>query len=305
MIGDQKHSTIAAIIPSYNSAAMLPEAIQSVRVQQWPNLEIIVVDDGSSDDTPDVLRRLSGNDLRVLRQENAGPAAARNTAIEASHADWIAFLDADDIWLPGKLEAQMDAAAANPDIGFCYADAVCRNKYGSEWINTVTRPGRPLLLELIWGPQFGMGTVIVRRQCLDAVGRFDSELRTGEDWDMWLRLAARYMGCHLSKAVAVHRVADLYKYPSVLMERCTLRVMKRLFADPEIATKWPQLIAQKKRVMAWHYSVLAKSHFRQNRLRAFCRMAFLSALSHPEGIYFLGRRWDVASHWPDIRTRFD
>lgn len=114
---DLSKAFVSVIIPSYNSASILPEAIESVLSQSVAVDEIIVVDDGSTDDTAVVCRRF-GRLVRCLRQENAGASAARNTGIAASHGDWLAFLDADDLWEPTKLELQLAALEQQPEADF-------------------------------------------------------------------------------------------------------------------------------------------------------------------------------------------
>ena len=119
---------LSVVIPAYNNASTLAEAIASVRSQDVPCPEIIVVDDGSSDATNQVIDDLAGHDLRLIRQPNGGPGAARNTGITAARGEWIAFLDGDDLWLPSKLELQLAAIWKDPNVAllfhrFCHSAA--------------------------------------------------------------------------------------------------------------------------------------------------------------------------------------
>jgi glycosyltransferase involved in cell wall biosynthesis len=290
---------ISVIIPAYNSSQFLADAIHSVRAQEWPGLEIIVVDDGSCDDTPRVITELMGDDLTALRQVNEGPASARNRGIRCSRGDWIAFLDADDRWLPGKLESQMKALASAGVPVFSYTDAVCRSAMGVERPRLTRSTHGHLFLDLLLGPQFGTGSVIVRRDCLDAVGYFNPGLRTGEDWDMWLRLAARFPGCHVPAVLCLYRESDRQdKYPLELLEKCTMSVVEDIFSGQSIAEQWPMVVSSRRRIRSWHYSVLAKSYLKQRAFRSFFRLALASVLSHPVGSLYITKRWGRDGAFP-------
>jgi len=183
---------VSVIIPTYNRAAMLREAIESVRAQAVKNVEIIVVDSHSTDETAEVLRR-AGADVMHLRQERLGVAAARNLGIQHASAAYIAFLDSDDRWLPGKLERQLAYLRDHPEVGLVYARM---------WSYHVDRPTErrldPYVIartfeELLNGPNaVTTSTVLLRRECLDAVGLFNPALRAAEDHELWLRIAKKF-----------------------------------------------------------------------------------------------------------------
>jgi glycosyltransferase involved in cell wall biosynthesis len=281
---------VSVVIPTYNLARFLPEAIASVRAQGWPDIEIIVVDDGSTDDTPDVLESLSREGgVRVFRQENAGASAARNRGIQEARKEWIAFLDADDFWLAGKLAAQFDALEGKPSAAFSYSDQRLRFKDGSERDRASRATDALLLPQMLVGNIFATPTVIVHRDCFDAVGLFDTRLRTGEDWDMWMRLAAHYESARVARPLVTVRVAGRVKFPLKVMERCTLLVLERLFACPHVAREWPEILAKRSAVYAWHYSVLARSYLHGRQLADFCRLAYRAVASHPRALRYLAR----------------
>lgn len=172
---------IAVVIPAYNAAESIAEAIASALGQTHPADEIIVVDDGSSDDTVAVA---VASGARVIRQANAGPAAARNTGIKATDAEWIALLDADDRWLPLRLALQL-RDVADPTVGLIYTG-----------INTPrweAPPPPPFLdFDLLWTQnRVCTSSVLLRRSAWEAVGGFreDRELSGAEDYNLWLRLA--------------------------------------------------------------------------------------------------------------------
>jgi glycosyltransferase involved in cell wall biosynthesis len=283
--------TISVIIPTYNEATFLPDAIGSVRAQSWPHLEIIVVDDGSVDDTESVLHKLAGSDLRSISQVNSGPAAARNRGIAEARGEWIAFLDADDFWLPNKLDAQFQEISRHPEAAFCYTDVKVRYPNGMEHDLQRGITSGTLLLELVRGNLLATPTIVVRRNCFDKIGVFNVELRTGEDWDLWLRLAARFPSIYLPQPLTICRVElNSGRYSVQLIEHCTLRVLEHLFSCREIMQLWPELPRLRRQVYAWHYSVLAKSYFRSRRLTNCFRFVLNALRSHPSGLRYLAPR---------------
>lgn len=280
---------ISVVIPTYNFGPYLPTAIESVRRQGWPELEIIVVDDGSTDETPQVMKELVGDDLRYIRQENAGAASARNRGINESSGEWVAFLDADDTWMADKLASQMRELKKQPEAGFSYTDVSLLFKDGRESDWECRTSGKPLLVKLLAGNLLATPTIMVRRQCFQEVGLFDEELRTGEDWDMWLRLASHFECVHVARPLAVIRTTDESKFPLPVLERCTLRVLQRLFSCPHIKQRWPEVAAKRRMVYAWHYTVLAKSYLRRKIIGDFCRLMLRAIGSHPAALHFMAQ----------------
>jgi len=177
---------ISVVIPAYNASAWVAEAIESVLAQTVPPHEIIAVDDGSTDDTRDVLAKY-GDRVKVVTQQNQGVAAARNHAARVSSGDWIAYLDADDVWHPRKLELQAEAIRQRPDVGLLGTRAGDVHGVGT----SVER--EPRLAPLEWTElavknHFTASSVMVRRELLELVGGFDTELHGPEDYDLWLRV---------------------------------------------------------------------------------------------------------------------
>jgi len=204
-VNDTRGPTISVVIPTYNRARFLPAAVASVRAQTYPCDEILIVDDGSCDDTARVVAGL-GLGLRLIRQANAGPASARNRGIEEARGDLVAFLDTDDRWLPGKLAAQVELFRREAALGLVCADMAIENDAGVRLVesnfvrrglqqNFAALGGRPLpdaprrLLEVNF---VNTSTVVAKRRLLLALGGFDTRLRYGEDLELWLRIAARH-----------------------------------------------------------------------------------------------------------------
>lgn len=184
---------VSIVMPAYNCAWCVDRAIDSVMTQTFRDFELIVVDDGSTDDTPALLAR-RGDSLRVIRQANAGMSAARNTGIAAARGDYIAFLDSDDWWRPLKLAQQVALLDSEPDIGFCSHATELQSPDGEvvgEWGCPVLTDG--LVARILGGHSAvagGASSVMVRRALLERTGGFDARLRGAEDTDQWVRLAA-------------------------------------------------------------------------------------------------------------------
>jgi glycosyltransferase involved in cell wall biosynthesis len=169
---------ISVIMPVYNGARFLAEAITSIRVQQQAGLELIVIDDGSDDGSADLARRL-GADIQVIQQANQGPAAARNSGLAAATGNLITFLDADDRWPAGRIERQLAYLAAYPelDVLLGHVQLYVRPEPDSDW---------RLLEQRVLAPM--LGSMLCRRSVFERVGRFKPELRQGEDSDWLLRV---------------------------------------------------------------------------------------------------------------------
>ena len=197
-------SLVSVIIPAYNAEQFIEQTIQSVLGQTHPCLEIIVVDDGSTDRTQEVLKKFDGK-VHCLLQQNKGPSAARNAGIQAAQGDFICFLDADDLWSPEKLEVQLAFMEANPDIALVCSDyeefneeAIVLSSFLAEKHHMfptcpiVAGPLDNAFEKLVFENFVGTPTVMLRKSCLEKAGVFDEEIRSVEDRDLWLRISAWY-----------------------------------------------------------------------------------------------------------------
>lgn len=176
---------VSVIIPTYNCAKYISRAIASVRIQKWP-VEVIVVDDGSTDGTesPFVSFGIAG---KYIKQENQGPAVARNTGISAATGEYIAFLDADDEWLPGRLERTVAPMIQNPSLGMAYCNAVTRHMDGSESPRGQDCEKYRIKGAIYPPPRICTPAVTMRRSLLKTLGGFCEELPFFEDRDLWIR----------------------------------------------------------------------------------------------------------------------
>lgn len=187
---------LSVIIPTYNHARFLPQAVKSVFDQTYQNFEIIVVDDGSTDNTRETAQNYSKDcRFRYIYQENRGLAASRNTGLRTVQGEYVAFLDADDVFLPRKLEIQLDWFETHPSCGMVFSGFYFMNDQGElirahePWLDVPTLEVK----DLLFGNPTSVHAVLVKKQWLDRVGGFDETLRRIEDWDIWLRVV--HAGC--------------------------------------------------------------------------------------------------------------
>ena len=181
--------SVSAIIPAFNAGRTLRRAIESVLRQTHPIEEIIVVDDGSSDATLKIAKSFAPG-VRCISQSNSGVAAARNAGAAAAAGRWLAFLDADDYWLPHKSAAQVALAAAEPEVVLLYGSFQEFDNQGPTRSMPAHHP-RLLWPELRFHNPLATSTVMLRRDVFVDVGGFDESLRHCEDWDLWVRCLAR------------------------------------------------------------------------------------------------------------------
>jgi glycosyltransferase involved in cell wall biosynthesis len=234
---------VSVILPTFNRRWTLRQAIDSVLEQDYANLELIVIDDGSTDDTPRLLAGY-GDHLRSIRQDNQGVSAARNRGIRESNGRLIALLDSDDAWRQGKLTAQVAFFHTHPDALICQTEEV--------WIRNGARvnPGRRHRKEggMIFERSLALclvspSAVMMRRSLLDEVGTFDESLPACEDYDLWLRIAWKYPIHLLNQPLTVKhgghadqlsRMAELDKYR--IRSICRLLEGGRLSPDQRAAS---------------------------------------------------------------------
>lgn len=229
---------VSVVIPNYNYARYVGQAIDSVLAQTYRHREVVVIDNGSSDDSPAVLRSY-GDRIRSVRQNNRGQSGARNRGIEESRGELIAFLDADDAWLPTKLERQV-ALFDRPGVGLVYCGYTTTNADGKPLGRLLPHRSGRLLRDIALNPGAtvlaGESTAVVRRECFDRVGVFDLQLSLSAGWDMWRRIAARYEVEVVPEALTLYRQHGSNMHLNVdLLEHDKLIAFGKMFADPAAA----------------------------------------------------------------------
>jgi len=236
--------TVSVIIPTYNRKAYVKEAIESVLAQTYNDCEIIVVDDGSTDGTGEVLQARYGNRIRYVWQENQGESIARSHGIELARGEFIALLDSDDLWLPGKLARQVLMLGASPGIGMVFCQAwiidghgqrIAEAPYGASLGSSDLTLEKLCFQNSISGPS----TTLIRRVVFEQIGGFDPNIHFGEDWDFWLRMALHYQLAFIPEPLACvrrHRGTQSY-YPSP--ERNAQRLADHLTVLEKAFASWP------------------------------------------------------------------
>lgn len=228
------HEKVSVVIANYNMGRFLGEAVDSVLAQTYPVYEVHVVDDGSTDDTLDVMQRYRGESrVQFHRQRNQGQAVAKNRGILSSKGDYVAFCDADDMWTRDKLEKQIPRFGKDRDIGVVHTNFVLmredgtllhtpQREYYSGWISD------RLLIDNCVN---GMASV-VRRECFERVGVFDESLSMGIDYDLWLRISAHYRIEFLDEVTYLYR-----QWPGQMSRRhteryeCAVRIMRKFLEN--------------------------------------------------------------------------
>lgn len=224
---------ISAIITTHNRAGLLPRAVDSVRRQSLPPVEIIVVDDGSSDGTREWLRQQQ--DITTISfDEPGGISAARNAAISAARGEWLAFLDDDDQWLPKKLELQVEAVRSNPGYRLCHGDEIwIRNGRRVNPMHKHRKQGGWIYPDCLPLCVISPSAVMIRKDLFVDVGVFDVSLPACEDYDLWLRICAHEPVLYIDEAL----ITKYGGHPDQLsrkhwgMDRFRIQSLENIIAD--------------------------------------------------------------------------
>ncbi len=262
---------VSIIIPVFNGEEYVARAIESALNQTLKEVEVIVVDDGSTDGTPDVLKSFEGH-IVDIRQENGGVAAALNTGIRASQGKYVCFLGSDDTVMPNKAELQATFLDKYPEVGLCYGawqrrdiSGILHTISGPSWLCDGTVPQDELVYRLVQGTRFPASSPLIRGRWLRAVGGHDESLRSCVDLDLWWRLAAA--GCAfrgIDEVVTLWwvRPMSLSKDPE-LMHRMYLRVLDKYFRW--LGPKVPEGLERREKSRA--YATLGAHRIRLGRIK--------------------------------------
>ncbi len=235
-------SRVSVVIPAHNAERFLGEALDSVFTQGLDDPEVVVVDDGSTDDTVRIARAY-GRGVRVLTQPSSGSARARNAGLRGTTGELVAFLDADDIWVPEKSRLQLPILDRDPSLGMVFSDMVSFHDDGREGTSYFQErgfdgrctPASIFLYDMVSTP-----TVILRRACLEKAGTFDESLPIGQDTDLWFRIALEYPFSVVDRPLLRRRFhAANTTRNNRLLARCTVQIWARYMercieAQPEM-----------------------------------------------------------------------
>ena len=189
---------VSVVIAAYNAGAFITDTIKSVLDQTYRNFEVIVVDDGSTDRTAEIVRSFADDRIQLIQQSNSGVAAARNLAIQQSSGEYIAPIDADDLWEPERLEKHVRCLeSCDSSVGLVYSWSIYLNEAGglkgySPFGQLGAVEGDVLAVLVFYNFLDNASTTMFRRRCIQVVGNYNTELKTCEDWDLYLRIAEHY-----------------------------------------------------------------------------------------------------------------
>ena len=259
---------VDVIIPTHN-CIFIAKAIESVIHQTHQNLHIIIIDDGSTDDTKDTVYRFSNlypSKINYYYQNKQGPAAARNTGIKKSSNKYIAFLDADDIWLPEKLEKQLLKFKNSPDIGFVYCDNYFIDQSGNiikDYVRKVKLIEGDILLDFFMDFFLITSGIMLKRTCIQKIGMFDKNLAVGEDFDFFLRLAQHFTAGVVKEKLFKRRVwkGSLSKQDYELNTKVDIETLKNFTANhPAFNNKHRKLIKKRMSDMYFKFGYALRKH---------------------------------------------
>ncbi|MEO8649955.1 MAG: glycosyltransferase [Acidobacteriota bacterium] len=277
---------VSVIIPNFNYAEFLDEAVNSVLSQTYPNVEIVIIDDGSTDNSRSVIDGL-GDSVKSVFQENAGVSAARNNGFKLCCGDYIAFLDADDVWLPTKIEEQMKIFSEDPEIGLVHSGYLTIDHAGNELEEFTTGASGKLSEEFLLFEKpvilVGGSGMILKKALFDDVSGFDLNLTTSADWDLCRRVALKCKVGFSSKVLVKYRMHGTNMHGNIRrMEREMIYGYEKAFSDADAKT-----FRLQRKAYGNLWKVLAGSYFHAKDYSGFARNAVKSIWNKPSNFgYF-------------------
>ncbi len=277
---------VSVVIPAYNAERTIHDTIESVLAQTYREIEVIVVDDGSTDDTAREVAAFADR-TRYVHQTNAGAAAARNSGIAIARGDYLALLDADDLWLPEKLERQLAFLAVHPEVGAVQ----CGARFVDRALRTLEIRRCRHVADPLWEvlhfrnlPAF-LSALLMRRSCLERVGPFDTSLVILEEWDMAIKTARSCGLAGLPEPLVLYRVhranrsrdVDIHVAPG-------FAVLERLYADPDLPAR---VRAARREVYGSFFRMLAGGYFRAGQFVPFVRWTIRAVRTNPGELFYM------------------
>lgn len=287
---------VSVVIPTYNRAHLLQECIGSVLVQSFQDFEIIIIDDGSTDNTKEVVDSFKNPYIRYLYQRNQGVSIARNTGIHASLGEYIAFLDSDDTMLKMALEKRVEILDRYPEAAFSYGQIYFVDENGRilqlepRSKASYIREGIEELREVLtFGHHFNTSTVMVRRSCLCEVGGFNPAFICCQDIDLWVRLARLYSVTHIAEPLATFLVQPRPERSLQLLEVNHSLIIESIFNDPKMG---PSLCHLRSKAYFNLYSRMASSAYARKEMGNAWDYLKRAYKAHPKQLFSsLGVSW--------------
>lgn len=247
--------TVSVILPTYNRAHLVGRAIRSVLDQTYQDFEVIIVDDGSRDNTEEIINSFTDTRIRYIRhQQNKGGSAARNTGIKLANGKYIAFQDSDDEWLPQKLEIQVEAfSTASSEVGVVYTDMLRIEKDGKikYWHSPTVTYGNLIDTKILEYQPFKIGiqSALIKRECFNKVGFFDEMLPRFIDLDLFIRLLKDYHFYHIKQPLVKYQVTE-----GISSNKKAAAIARKLLLD-----KYSKDIMKNKSFIARQYSIIGQA----------------------------------------------
>lgn len=233
---------VSILLPTYNRANYLPETIHSALAQSFTNIELVVVDDGSTDNTAEIVQQIADNRVRYFYQPNRGVSAALNTAWRAATGEFVALLGSDDVMLPRQIETLLPILAADASLGLVYARAQAMNAQGEplpQILGASLKFSQNTLQSLLYGDSVCGIACMVRREYIERVGGYNESLIANEDWDIWIRLAEITRFAFHDEILARYRIHPMSltgarsgKYQQVVLDR--VHLLEMYYARPNV-----------------------------------------------------------------------
>jgi glycosyltransferase involved in cell wall biosynthesis len=289
---------VSVIIPTYNRAHLISETIKSVLDQTFQDFEIVVIDDGSTDNTREVVDSFQDPRIRYIYQDNQGAVVARNNAILASKGEYISYLDSDDALMENALEKHVEVLDRHPEVAFSYGQVYnvdengrIINLYKPPYKHSYVREGKEEIRDLIFGNYISAETI--RRSCLDEAGGFDTAFIVAEDRELWVRLAKRWSVAYIAEPLIKYR-----RHTSSIMstigiekvERSHILILEEIFTDEVMGPLFSRL-----RPSAYSnlYFQLGGSYYNRRDMKKSRQYLYLAMKTYPKG--FLNIR--SLFHW--------
>lgn len=275
---------VSVVIPTFNRASTIGASIESVLTQDYPNLEIIVVDDGSKDDTERIMEPYVARGVRYFRQENRGAPAARNAGVERATGELIAFLDSDDAWAPTKISAQVRCMSESlPDTALVYTSMKKVDQHGRLLgYKRATKRGS-IYLDLLRDNVVGStSTALVKASVVREIGGFDTALRSRQDLDLWLRIARKYPIDFVDEPLVIYSVhTDRISSNMDSKIQGTERVLEKYYDDIRMH---PTILSEHYYLLGWLY----RKKGNREKSRDYFRKSATTAINLKAAVRYIG-----------------
>jgi glycosyltransferase involved in cell wall biosynthesis len=273
---------VSVVIATYNMARFLPLALRSALDQSYENIEVLVVDDGSQDDTRAIMEPFRDDHrVRYVFQQNRGQASAKNRGIREARGEYVAFLDADDMWVPDKLERQMPLFLRSPAVGIVYSRFAYIDEAGTElriedYDLFRGRVSGPLLIRNF----IGFGTSVARKECFDRLGSFDESIGMGIDYDLWLRFSTQYEFDYVDRPLLRYR-----EWPGQMSRNWRVRYLNGIAIMKSFLRNFPDAVDKRTVNEAWAHTYTGFGYCMRESGRTAALSLYLQALRFKPGYF--------------------